>query len=135
MGHNRAMSTRAAADARKVAYDVEIANAKVNVYCGLDPVDLKRCQGEFKNPQNPFKLGDPPARWQRCDRVPVTVAVEAPHTPPEGIRGAMSLCRSCEDLCKKSQPEAIYMPAAPFKAVFRLGGHQAVFDMVQKVPK
>lgn len=135
MGTNRAMSTRAAAQAREVAYGIELAKAKVSIYGGLDPVDIKRCQGEFKNPQNPFKLGDPPARWQRCDRVPVAIAIESKSDPLTKTRGAMSLCRSCEDLCRRERPGEIYIPAAPFKAAFRLGGHQAVFDMVRQVPE
>lgn len=135
MGHNRATSTKAAADARRVASEIELTRAKADIYGGLDPVDLRRCQAEYKIPQNPFRIGDPPARWQRCDRPPVTVAVEAKPDPITKTRCAMALCRSCGAECQKERPGEIYAEAAPFKAAFKLGGHQAVWDMVQKMPE
>lgn len=119
----------------KVGEEVDLVRAKADIYGGLDPVDLRRCQGEFKIPQNPFRLGDPPARWQRCDRVPTVVAIEGKFDPITKTRGAMSLCRSCQAKCREMRSDVVFRPAAPFKAAFRLGGHQAVYDLVRSVPE
>ncbi len=108
----------------------QIAVAKATVYAGLDPVDLKRCMGESKQPHQPFRIGFPEPRWERCDRIPVMVAIEARPDKLTKTRGAMSLCRRCSVECQKRRPEEFYIPAAPFKAAFKLGGHQAVRDMV-----
>lgn len=127
------MSQRADKAARDAAYAHQILVAKNDVYFGLDPVDLRRCQGEFKLPQNPFRMCDPPPRWVRCDRIPVMVAIEAKSV--RSLRGAMTLCRSCADMCMKAKPGEIYLPAAPFKTALRLGGHAAVRTMVYEVPE
>jgi hypothetical protein len=104
----------------------DAASARV-IYHGLEPVDLKRCQADIKVAHNPWGVGCPPPQWQRCDRVPSIVAVEPDRI---GLRGAMALCRSCAAECRRRNPTYGYAPAAPFKAAFKLGGHQAVRDMV-----
>lgn len=114
-------------DKRKADYQEQLAIAKATIYKGLDPVDLRRCQAEaFKH--EPFRIGSP-ARKERCDRVPTTVAIEA-NKAADGTRGAMALCRSCAKECVRKYPDHFYEPAAAFKAAFALGGHQAVRDMI-----
>lgn len=115
---------------KRKATDVEQQAIDMATYGGLTPVDLKQCQGLSRQPLPPFTMGgDIQGKWQRCDRRPSALAIEA-KPGAQGLRGAQSLCRSCAKHCQEKHPEALYAPSAPFKAAFLLGGHKAVRDMI-----
>ncbi len=125
------MDLRSMYEKRKASEAEQLAIAKATFYQGLDPVDTKRCMAESKESQAAFRLGDPPKHWVRCDRKPSIVAIE-PKQDRSKVRGAMSLCRSCAVQCEERHKDRdyIFVPAAPFKAAFAIGGHQAVRDMI-----
>lgn len=59
----------------------------------LDPPDIKQCQAEVPNGNNPFTLGGSPG-LVRCTNAPVVVATEA-KPGDDGQIGSMSLCSRC----------------------------------------
>lgn len=59
----------------------------------LEPVDLTRCQADYKEPHQPFRLGFAPPHWKRCENKPTVVATEA--KVQLGVRGSMSMCDNC----------------------------------------
>jgi hypothetical protein len=117
---------------RREEYLLTVEIAKKDVYRGLDPVDIMRCQAEHKEAHQPFRIGFPPPRWMRCDRVPSFVVIELELEKLTKTRGAMSLCKSCLKSFKEKYDETSYIieRTPPFKAAFALGGHAAVYAMV-----
>lgn len=66
----------------------------------LIPVDPVRCQAMIKEAHNPFAVGHPPPRWERCARSAVYRADET--TPGEdGRKGAMSMCAECKVVAER----------------------------------
>lgn len=64
----------------------------------LEPVDEERCQADGPNPEwSPFRLGPVPKRV-RCSNMPVWVATEK-EPGKDGLRGSMSLCQPCKEVC------------------------------------
>lgn len=119
------------AQKRRMTYVEGLAVAKATIYKGLDAVDLLRCQGETRTKLSPFTMGGQIQQpWVRCDRKPSMVAVEVKQDRLTRTRGAMALCRSCAKVCEERRKDVTMLPAAPFKAAYKLGGHQAVKDMV-----
>ncbi len=110
----------------------QLAIAKATIYQGLEPVDLQRCQGESKenvNSQNAFRHGYAAPVWERCTKASALVVIE-PTQDAQRLRGAMALCPTCAKICRVEHPDYLYRPVAPFRAALKLGGHQAVKDMI-----
>lgn len=77
-----------------------------------EPVDLDRCQAEFRK-ADPFRFGIPPL--ERCANVPVVIATER-DADAEGDRGSMSLCSKCWDTFQARPPRP-----ATFQLIERSG--------------
>lgn len=96
----------------------------------IEPVDVERCQAESKEPHQPFRLGFPEPRWERCKKRPKWVALEK-RDPSKRGRGAMSLCAGClAEFKKQFDDDTPVEPIAAFAAAHRLGGDAAVWELV-----
>lgn len=124
---------------RRADWQEELALARALVYEGEWPVDIRQCQHER------WMEGSCLTKTLRCDRRPSWIAIqEKPMVLykssgyPKGgrrqivHRSAISLCRTCRATHAQQDHghRWLYVPAAPFKAAYRLGGHKAIYDMV-----
>lgn len=70
----------------------------------LTPVDLAQCQGEHQ--VGAFTCGGRIGERTRCTNSPSYVAKEKKPNPKDGLRGSMSLCRTCKEVCERQMPSA-----------------------------
>lgn len=68
----------------------------------LTPPDLKRCQAEKPNGQNPFTFGGG-HKMVRCTEKPLFIVTEK-KPGKDGEKGSMSLCAHCLAVFNKQMP-------------------------------
>lgn len=101
----------------------------------LTPPDPKRCQAETIT-RNPWVMGGPLVKAERCPNVPTWIATEAVRGP-DGRCGSMSLCSDCRAVMEKQLPAGSVVftdvPPLPSWAIASstelvLGSHLATRD-------
>lgn len=146
-------TTRGLVKQRKADWQEELAIARMMVYRGEVPVDLRQCQHE-KNTSTWLLENYQPEGFSeaytriRCDRTPVWLAIQRDSMRlfksgsghPKGgreefiHRPALALCRSCKQLHEHKHTKEyrvwLYTGTAPFKAAYALGGHAAVRELI-----
>lgn len=72
----------------------------------LDPPDFDMCQAEIKEGSF-MTLG--PRKMVRCKDKPKWLVVEPKAHPPYTVRGSMTLCDKCAEMCRTQLPDATFV--------------------------